>query len=91
MNPMPRSLAFCCAALLGLSAGTAVSAIPPLHSSETLITHGHKGNQGDKRNKANQGNQGNKGRKDSNGVRDHGRGEGRNGAGQGKGQGRKNK
>ena len=91
---MPRTLCFCCAALLVLSSGAAVRAIPPLHEAETLLSQGNKGNQGSKGNKGNQGSKGNKrnqGNNGDNGVRDHGRGEGRDGAGQGKGQGQNNK
>lgn len=88
-----------------LSAAAAVTAIPPLHSAETLISQRSKEEQGNKRTKSSKSNngvrgqwskeeQGNNGIKSSNGnkgVRDHGRGEGRNGAGQGKGHGQKNK
>ena len=96
MTAVSRNLPLSCAALLVLSAGAAVCAIPPSQSAQMLLSYGHKGNQGHqwRGNNGSQGyrdNKGSKGNKSNNGVRDHGRGEGRNGAGQGKGQGQKNK
>ena len=92
---VPRTLAFACAAAL-LLAGSVVTSVIPVQAGEVLIAGNHgnhsnkdkdKGNkhQGDKCDKSDDKS------KCNNGVRDHGKGEGRKGAGQGKGQGHKNK
>lgn len=96
---VPRTLAFACAAAL-FFAGSAVNSVTPVQAGEVMIAgnHGNNSNKDKQKNK-DKGNkhQGDKCEKSdnkskcNNGVRDHGKGEGRESAGQGKGQGHKNK
>ena len=87
---MTTKIVFGCAAAL-LMAGSAVNALPDVQAGDVLVAgnHGHQDNNSKHKN--------NKGKnkvlksKGNNGVRDHGKGEGRDNAGQGKGQGHKNK
>ena len=86
-----------CAAVL-LMAGSAVSAVPTVQAGEVLSAGNHGNKDKDKKhkdgkhnnNKHNSNKKGDK-NKGNNGVRDHGKGEGKDNAGQGKGQGHSNK
>ena len=69
-------------------AGSAVTALPNVQAGEVLVAgnhgnHGHKDN--NKKHKNSNGNKKGDKSKGNNGVRDHGKGEGRDNAGQGKG------
>lgn len=98
---VPRTLAFACAAVL-LLAGSAVTSVIPVQAGEVLIAGNHGNNSNKHKHEDKNKNKGNKHQGDkceksddkskcNNGVRDHGKGEGREGAGQGKGLGHQNK
>ena len=76
---MTKTLVFGCATAL-LIAGSAVSALPRVQAGEVLVAGNHSNKGNDKKHKNNNS-------KENNGVRDHGKGYGKNGAGQGKGKG----
>ena len=93
MKAMPKNLVFGCAAIL-LIASSAVGVIPAAQAGEVLIAgnHGNHGNKDkDKKHKDSKHNKKGDKSKGNNGVRDHGKGEGKDKAGQGKGQGHNNK
>ena len=87
---MSKHLVVGCAAVL-LMAGSAVSAVPTVQASEVLLAGNHGNKDKDKKHKDSKHNKKGDKSKGNNGVRDHGKGEGKDKAGQGKGQGHNNK
>jgi len=92
ISVVTKKIVFCGAAAL-LLAGSAMSALPDVHAGEVLVSgnHSNHSNQNKSKSHKNNGNKKSDKTKGNNGVRDHGKGEGRDNSGQGKGQGHKNK